>query len=142
MASTPNDKGSGGDALAGLDYQIDVSVWLALDPILANRLTDELELEPPSEEDIEAVVTPNEAETVVSTVQFVDQGRPYRLVVQAKLRSGDPWRVSDINALLQHGEKRVSAAKRLEDSNVRYLLVTSAALNRDTKGLRTNVAGV
>ncbi len=48
MASTPDDKGSGGDALAGLDYQIDVSVWLALDLILANRLTDELELEPPA----------------------------------------------------------------------------------------------
>lgn len=142
MTSTPDDKGSGGDALAGLDYQIDVSVWLALDLILANRLTDELELEPASEEDIEAVLAPNEAGAVVSAVRLFDQGKPYRLVVQAKLRSGDPWRVTDINALLKHGEKRVSAAKRLEDSNARYLLVTSAALNGETKGLRTHVAGV
>lgn len=142
MASTPDDKGSGGDALAGLDYQIDVSVWLALDLILANQLTDEVELEPASEEDIEAVLAPNEAGAVVSAVRLFDQGKPYRLVVQAKLRSGDPWRVSDINALLKHGEKRVSAAKRLENSNVRYLLITSAALNGETKGLRTHVASV
>lgn len=137
-----DDKGSGGDALAGLDYQIDVSVWLALDLILANRLTDELELEPASEEDIEAVLAPNAAGAVVSTVRLFEQGKPYRLVVQAKLRSGDPWRVSDINALLKHGEKRVSAAERLDDPDVRYLLVTSAALNGETKGLRTNIAGV
>lgn len=142
MASTPDDKGSGGDALAGFDYQIDVSVWLALDLILANRLTDQLELEPASEEDIEADLAPNEAGAVVSAVRLFDQDKPYRLVVQAKLRSGDPWRVTDINALLKHGKKRVSAAKRLEDSNVRYLLVTSAALNGETKGLRTRVAGV
>jgi hypothetical protein len=142
MASLCDDKGSGGDALAGLDYQIDVSVWLALDLILANRLTDELELEPASEEDIEAVLAPNEVGAVVSAVRLSDQGKPYRLVVQAKLRSGDPWHVSDINALLEHGEKRDSAAKRLEDPDVRYLLVTSAALNGETKGLRTHVAGV
>lgn len=114
MTSTPDDKGSGGDALAGLDYQIDVSVWLALDLILTNRLTEELELEPASEEDIEADLAPNEAGAVISAVRLFDQDKPYRLVVQAKLRSGDPWRVTDINALLKHGKKRVSAAKRLK----------------------------
>lgn len=88
------------------------------------------------------MLAPHEAGAVVSAVHLFDGGKPYRLVVQAKLRSGDPWRVSDINALLRHGEKRLSAAKRLEDSNVRYLLVTSAALNGETKGLRTHVAGV
>jgi hypothetical protein len=31
--------GAGGDAVAGYEYQIDVSVWLALDLILANKLT-------------------------------------------------------------------------------------------------------
>lgn len=103
MVSLPDDKGSGGNALAGLDYQIDVSVWLALDLMLASRLTDELELEPASEEDIEAVLAPNEAGAVVSAMRLFDQGNPYRLVVQAKLRSGDPWRVSDMNALLKHG---------------------------------------
>jgi hypothetical protein len=142
LTSLSDENGSGGDALAGFDYQIDVSVWLALELVLANRLTDELELEPASEEDIEAVLAPNEAGAVVSAVRLVDHGKPYRLVVQAKLRSGDPWRVSDINALLKHGKKRVSAAKRLEDPNVRYLLVTSAALNGEAKGLRTRVAGV
>ncbi|TDM67933.1 hypothetical protein CEE99_13645, partial [Lactobacillus crispatus] len=92
MASAAEEKGSGGDALAGLDYQIAIAVWLALDLILANGLTDELELEPASEEDIEAVLAPNEVGPVVSEVRLFDKGKPYRLVVQAKLRSGDPWR--------------------------------------------------
>lgn len=142
MISLTEEKGGGGDALSGLDYQIDVSVWLALDLILANGLTDELELEPASEEDIEAVLGPNEAGPVVSAIRLFDKGKSYRLVVQAKLRSGDPWRVSDINRLLKHGTERLSAAKRLEDPDVRYLLITSAALNGETKGLRTHVAGV
>jgi len=46
------DGGSGGHSIAGYEYQIDVSLWLALDLVLANRLAQELILEPASEEDI------------------------------------------------------------------------------------------
>ena len=35
------------------EYQIDVSVWLALDLVLAAKLTHELVLEPASQEDVE-----------------------------------------------------------------------------------------
>ena len=45
--------GSGGHSISGYEYQIDVSVWLALELVLANRMTQELILEPASEEDIE-----------------------------------------------------------------------------------------
>jgi hypothetical protein len=66
----------------------------------------------------------------------------YRLVVQAKLRSGDAWTVAGINALLKHGGvNRLSAARRLAAPDVRYLLITSAGLNGETRGLRVARAG-
>lgn len=129
--------GSGGHSIAGYEYQIDVSVWLALDLVLANRLAQELILEPPTEEDIEADLAANEPSLLTSTA--ILEG--YRLIVQAKLRGGDAWSVASVKALLKHGEKRPSAAKRLEDSKARYLLITSAGLNGGTRGLRVRRAG-
>ena len=37
---------AGGYSLAGYDYQVEVSVWLALDFVVTNRLTDQVILEP------------------------------------------------------------------------------------------------
>ena len=129
--------GSGGQSVAGYEYQIDVSVWLALDLVLANRLTQELVLEPASEEDIEADLAENEPGRLTSTAAFDG----YRLIVQAKLRGGNAWTVAGVKALLKHGDARPSAAKRLEDEKARYLLVTSAGLNGGTRGLRVRRAG-
>ncbi|MDH4557811.1 hypothetical protein E8F11_22005 [Pseudomonas sp. BN417] len=130
--------GSGGDALAGYDYQIDVSVWLALDLMLASKLTQELVLEPVSEEDIEAKLDESEVGPVATRVSL----NGYTLVVQAKLRGGDAWTVAGLKNLLKHGsDHRLSAAERLEDGNVRYLLVTSAALNGPTRALKVLRAG-
>lgn len=131
--------GSGGGSLAGYEYQIDVSVWFALDLVLADKLTQELILEPSSQEDLEADLQDHEPGHVTSAV-LMDG---YRLVVQAKRRTGDAWSVSAIKALLKHGsDSRVSAAERLSDADIRYLLVTSAALNGGSKGLRVRRAGV
>ena len=129
--------GSGGQSVAGYEYQIDVSVWLALDLVLANRLTHELVLEPASEEDIEADLAENEPGRLTSTAALDG----YRLIVQAKLRGGDAWTVAGVKALLEHGDARPSAAKRLEDGKSRYLLITSAGLNGGTRGLRVRRAG-
>lgn len=129
--------GSGSHSIAGYEYQIDVSVWLALDLVLANRLTLELVLEPVSEEDVEADLADVEPGRLTSTAAFDG----YRLVVQAKLRGGDAWTVAGVKALLKHGVARPSAAKRLEDKNIRYLLVTSASLNGGTRGLLVRRAG-
>ncbi|MBV1838385.1 hypothetical protein [Acetobacter estunensis] len=129
--------GSGGHSIAGYEYQIDVSVWLALDLVLANNLAQELILEPASEEDIEADLAENEPGRLTSTAALDG----YRLIVQAKSRSGDAWTVAGVKALLKHGETRPSAAKRLEDGKVRYLLITSAGLNGGTRGLRVRRAG-
>ena len=124
--------GSGSYAVAGYDYQMDVSIWLALDLALASKLTHELVLEPHHEEDIEANLQEFEPSHVTSNAQLDS----YQLVVQVKLRTGDAWTVSGIKALLEHGsDTRASAATRLADPKIRYLLVTNAALNGDTRKL-------
>lgn len=133
------ESGSGSYAIAGYDYQIDVSVWLALDLALASKLTQELVLEPSSEEDIEANLQEFEPSHVTSNAQLDN----YQLVVQVKLRTGDAWTVNDIKALLKHGsDVRASAATRLADSKIRYLLVTNAALNGGTQNLSVRRASV
>lgn len=130
--------GSGGAALAGYEYQIDVSVWLALDLLLANKLAQQLILEPSSEEDLEADLVEHEPGRVTSAVAMDG----YRLVVQVKQRSGDAWSVDAIRALLKHGsDGRASAAKRLSSPEIRYLLVTTTGLNGGTRGLSVRHAG-
>ncbi|WP_339709834.1 hypothetical protein [uncultured Sphingosinicella sp.] len=130
--------GSGAHSLAGYDYQVDVSVWLALDLMLANKIAQLIELEPASEEDIEADLTETEPCRLATNVT----ADGYKLVVQAKLRRGDAWTVKGINALLKHGGvRRLSAARRLADTDVRYLLITSAGLNGETRGLRVGRPG-
>ena len=131
-------RGSGGQALAGYEYQIDVSIWLALDLIVGNKFSQEIVLEPASQEDLEAEIASSEPDRVTSATSMDG----YTLVVQAKLRSGDAWTVRDLNRLLRHGgDRRQSAAKRLSAANVRYLLVTSAGLNGKTRGLNVRRAG-
>jgi hypothetical protein len=78
------DSGSGGHSVAGYEYQIDVSVWLAVDLVLANRLAHELVLEPASEEDIEADLAENEPGRLTSTAALDG----YRLSVQPTSRDG------------------------------------------------------
>jgi hypothetical protein len=131
--------GGGRDSLAGYDYQMDVSVWLALDLLLANKQAHELILEPATQEDLEAEL--EEFEPGRATERF--QVGNYLLVVQAKLRSGDAWTAAGIKALLNHGsDQRASAANRLAQPNVRYLLVTSAPLNGEARGLGVRNPGV
>ena len=101
-------------------------------------MTHELVLEPATQEDIEADVAENEPGRITSNANLDG----YRLVVQAKLRTGDAWTVAGLNALLKHGEVRESAAKRLLNLNVRYLLVTSAALNGVAREMRVRHVGV
>jgi hypothetical protein len=135
-----NQPGGGGrDGFAGYEYQMDVSVWLALDLLLANKQAHELILEPATYEDLEAEL--EEYEPGRATERF--QVGNYLLVVQAKLRSRDVWTAAGIKALLNHGsDQRASAARRLADPNVRYLLVTSAPLNREARGLGVRNPGV
>lgn len=124
--------------MTGYEYQIDVSVWLALDLVLSSECANEVVLEPATEEDIEADLAEAEPGRVVTTAK-VEQ---YRLIVQAKLRSGDAWSVAGVQGLLEHGTSRPSAASRLADPQNRYLLVTSAGVNGGARGLQVRSAGL
>jgi hypothetical protein len=118
--------------LAGFEYQIDVSVWLALDLILVSRQTREVVLEPASQEDLEAELSGQEPGRLVSLVPMAD----YTLVVQAKRREGNAWTPKTLKSLLEYGSTiRPSASTRLADPRCRYLLVTSAGLNGDAQKL-------
>jgi hypothetical protein len=124
-------RGSGGYAIAGYDYQIEVPIWLALDLVLARRLTAEVVIEPATEEDLEADIDPCEPGRLTNTTE----ADGYRLIVQAKRRTGDAWPVADLKSLLEHGKSRPSAKQLLADPRSRYLLVTTAALNGVTAEL-------
>lgn len=136
--SVEQSSGSGARSLAGYDYQVDVSVWLALDLLLGSGLTQMIELEPCSEEDLEAQLADDEPGHAATRVGLDN----YILVVQVKLRGGDAWTISGINKLLKHGSPtRQSAAQRLSDPKIRYVLVTSAVLNGEARSLRVKRAG-
>lgn len=139
-AKAPSKKkaGSGSHSMTGYEYQIDVSVWLALDLVLSSEFTNEVVLEPATEEDIEADLAETEPGRVVTTAKV----EHYRLIVQAKLRSGDAWSVAGVKGLLEHGANRPSAASRLADPQNRYLLVTSAGVNGGARGLQVRSAGL
>lgn len=130
--------GSGSAAMAGYEYQIDVSVWLALELVVVARLTEEMTLEPASEEDLEADVAESQPGRVVNRVPL----EGYTLIVQAKRKTTDAWTPTTLKTLLDHGsDTRISAAERLKVAKNRYLLVTSAGLNGDASKLKVRKAG-
>lgn len=124
--------------LAGYHYQIDVSIYLALDLMLVRKRLDAITLEPANYEDLAADL---KDETQVSAATRITIGG-YPLIVQAKLRHGEPWSDTDLETLLTKGKKRKSPSTLLtEDSTLRYLLVTSAATKGVARDLRMGSVG-
>lgn len=130
--------GSGAHALSGYDYQVHVSVWVAIDLLLDSKLARSIVLEPSSEEDIEGEV----AEYEPSRIQGRINTDTYTLVIQAKLRTTSAWTPKTISSLLNYGgPKRTSALDRLQNASVRYVLITSAGLNGDIQQLQRENVG-
>lgn len=124
--------------LAGYDYQVDVSIYLALDLMLVRKRLDAITLEPANHEDLAADL---KDETQVSAATRIMTGG-YPLIIQAKLRHGEPWSDTDLETLLTKGKKRKSPKTLLtEDTTLRYLLVTSAATKGVARGLRMGSVG-
>lgn len=124
--------------LAGYDYQVDVSIYLALDLMLVRKRLDAITLEPANHEDLAADL---KDETQLSAATRIMIGG-YPLIVQAKLRHGEPWSDTDLETLLTKGKKRKSPSILLtEDTTLRYLLVTSAATKGVARGLRMGSVG-
>lgn len=115
-------------AQAGYDYQLDVSILAALRLLLITKASSRLVLEPANEEDLEADLVPATPGRVQPSATVAGG---YKLVVQVKLRGGEPWSIEDFRALLKHGKVRRPALHHLDEPDTRYLLVTSA----DAKGV-------
>jgi DNA-binding GntR family transcriptional regulator len=106
--------------------------------VLAKKLAGNVELEPTSQEDIEASLAATDPGTVAVGIATSHR----KLVIQAKQRSTAAWDLKGIAALLKHGgTSRVSAKDRLKDPSVHYLLVTSAPLTGVAGGLRIRQFG-
>lgn len=130
MGETTDDLG-GNPSLDGWHYQCDVSVLAALDLLVVNRVSKLLQLEPSSQEDLEAEL---QAPRVSSSSEVDSE----RLVIQAKLRRSGQWTPASLRRLVAHGTKRPSALKLLEDPKVRYLLFTSADVSGDLGALQVD----
>lgn len=111
-------------SLDGYWYQLKVSVLFALDLLANKQQTDQIILEPASEEDL---YTELDGEVSALTQGF--NLRTKKLIVQCKLRNTGPWKINEIRSLLAHGTKRKPAKEMLKDADAHYLLVTSADLN-------------
>lgn len=110
-------------ALAGYDYQVNVSVLAALRILFVTKSATRITLEPANADDIEVELDEDDPGHLETQTQL---GCATRLIMQVKLRSGDPWSLPMFERLLQHGKRRKPAKDHLVDLNVRYLLVTNA----------------
>ncbi len=118
-------------SLDGYWYQLKVSVLFALDLMADKQQTDQITLEPASEEDLEAELT-SEPGALTQSLTI----KTKKLVVQCKLRNTGPWIIGDVKSLLAHGKQRTPAKDLLKNADVNYLLVTSA----DLSGVARNLA--
>lgn len=82
-------------AQAGYDYQVDVSLLAALRLLLITKAASRLILEPANEEDLEVDLAPN-VHGRVEPSAVVAGG--YKLVIQVKRRSGEPWSIEAFRA--------------------------------------------
>lgn len=125
-ASTEDSTGN--PSLDGWFYQCDVSVWAALDLLVVKRVATALQLEPASQEDLEA-----ELDAPIATSNAKIDGET--LIIQAKLRRSGQWTPATLRRLVEHGNHRPSALKRLEVKSARYLLATSADVSKELQSL-------
>ena len=119
-------------ALDGFEYQLNVSVLVALQLMLITKSATRITLEPANYEDLEADL---ETATPGQVQAGADMAEGYKLVVQVKLRNSEPWSIKDFKALLKHGTTRQPARYHLDDPDTRYLLITNA----DAKGVARNL---
>jgi energy-coupling factor transporter ATP-binding protein EcfA2 len=122
------EESHGQPAFIGFDYQILVTVWLALE-FIVRRGSPEIIVEPPSEEDIAAELRGEEPATEVAIQSFQ---------IQIKLLSNALWTATELTKLVAEREKkgkpgpapRPRAFQYLADKPAEhYILVTTAGVS-------------
>ncbi|RVG74056.1 HEAT repeat domain-containing protein [Sinorhizobium meliloti] len=129
----------GNPSYAAYDYQVDVTVWIGLELMLAKGITSEIIVEPPSDEDMEAAVTKPD----LASLGFKTALSEIRLSVQAKSRTTAPWSSLDFSNILlgkplrseQDGPSKGPALRERPldmlsaDPTAHYLFVTNEAID-------------
>lgn len=131
-APTPADSTGATAALAGYDYQLDVSILAVLRILFVTKSASRITLEPANADDIEVELEEDDPGHIETQAQL---GDATRLVIQVKLRSGEPWSLAAFERLLKHGKRRASAKDHLADPDVHYLLVTNADVSGVARSL-------
>lgn len=130
---------SGGIANAkGLEYQIEASVWIALELLLKAGQASAVEIEPVNSEDLQAEL---DGDMIEASVCVTRPGN-YRAVYQMKTRGTGPWSKSSLKGVVGNGLAR-AAGKRggqprqlalevlcSENRNV-YFFITNAAVDSE-----------
>lgn len=141
------DGNGGNQSYAAYNYQIDATIWIGLELMLAKGRTNEIEIEPPSHEDVEATLSdPDRASLDAGAT--VPGGR---LIIQIKSRTTAPWTSKAFAEVLKGAEPKAGGkgkakgkakgpAPRIRplnmlvaDKTAKYLFVTNESLE---SGLR------
>ena len=131
--------GTGNLGYAGYEYQVEVTIWIALDLLLAKAGTDSLDIEPPSHEDIEASIKDPDHALLGLTTQDTNR---VNLFFQIKTRSGSPWSSVDLARVLtgkasgkdSKSRRRARPLRILrEDPKRRYIFVTNEGLSKSLR---------
>lgn len=130
---------SGGIANArGLEYQIEASVWIALELLLKAGQANAVEIEPVNSEDLQAEL---DGDMVEASVCVTRPGN-FRAVYQMKTRGTGPWSKSTLKGIVGNGLARAAGKRggqprqlalevlRNEHQNV-YFFVTNAAVDSE-----------
>jgi len=135
MSSTGSIRGAAAAQL-GFDYQLNVSILAAFQLLLISKAATRLVLEHANEEDLEADLAPDVPGRMQPSAMI---SGAYKLVVQVKRNTGEPWSIDDFVKLLKHGSDkpggRRKALQHLDDPDTRYLLVTTAGVKGVARGL-------
>lgn len=129
---------AGNPSYAGYEYQINVTIWVSLDLMLAKAETKQLTIEPRSQEDIEtSIQDPDKA-----LLGLDAQTSQIELIFQVKTRSVAPWSSRDMAKILTRNHKtnndirhaRQSPLDLLElDQRRRYVFVTNESLEKSLR---------
>jgi energy-coupling factor transporter ATP-binding protein EcfA2 len=144
-----SDKQGGLPGYRGFEYQIDASIWIALELMLHKEQIIEMLVEPDNAEDVEVMLTapsrlpakPFPQDSQTATVQVMVSTRQ-RMLYQMKTRSTGPWTDSAFKEVVGDGLEsqkpkrgptpRARALRMLlTDSGLSYMLLTDAGTDAD-----------
>lgn len=128
----------GRDAYRGFNYQIEVSIWLALESLFSKRLGDFVEVEPLGGEDLEILRRESDEVTSgrVAALSLPAQD-PHRYIIQIKSRHAGQWYPSELAKIIrgndpENSTSRIPPEEELtHDPRAALLFVTDSTVHSD-----------